>query len=92
MIEVTLSGVQLRAPEANLAIGLGGTGTDLVERVKIYRSLAVGGRVPELSYTDQENLQHSTLLSAESSWIVWQMLSQIPAPDRVTRKSRRAMG
>lgn len=84
------AGVQLHHPQPNLAIGLGGTGTQLAELVKLYRSLANQGKVSSLTYlgAEPEGMSHQ-LLSPAASWLVWHMLTEIPPPDRTTRKSRR---
>ncbi|GHA44937.1 penicillin-binding protein 1C [Photobacterium aphoticum] len=89
-------GIQLDHEEANLSVGLGGTGTDLLTLVSLYRSLATGGQVQPLrtiwqpEYLNPYNeAAGQTLLSPASSWIIYKTLSEITAPDRVVPTIRR---
>jgi len=79
---------------ANLSIALGGVGTNLWSLATLYRSFATGGEVRtpyiQLNTAAQDTTtSHSTLLSPEASWIIFQTLSSISAPDRIVPSSRR---
>ncbi|MBD8513709.1 penicillin-binding protein 1C [Photobacterium sp. CAU 1568] len=85
-------GVQLQHHQANLTVGLGGTGTNLLTLAEMYRSLATEGKFRTLNMVrDQQRAPETekTLLSAESSWMVFNTLSAISASDRVVPRVRR---
>lgn len=84
------AGIRLRHEEANLTVGLGGTGTNLWELAQMYRSLATAGSIHELSLTeDSATAPDRTLLTPQSSWMVFNILSSLSAPDRVVPSTRR---
>lgn len=86
------AGVQLHHQQANLTVGLGGTGTNLQTLAEMYRSLATEGKFRALNMVrDQQRAPEpdKTLLSAESSWMVFNTLSAISASDRVVPRVRR---
>ncbi|WP_249331598.1 penicillin-binding protein 1C [Pseudoalteromonas rubra] len=84
--------VQLHHQDANLAVGLGGTGIELMELARLYRSLASQGKVQDLSLVSDNPgypRPEFSLLSPAASWITFDMLSQLSAPDRVVPSNRR---
>ncbi|WP_240650233.1 penicillin-binding protein 1C [Pseudoalteromonas rubra] len=84
--------VALHHQDANLAVGLGGTGIELVELARLYRALASQGQVQDLSFVENDSRHPSpafSLLSPAASWITFEMLSQLSAPDRVIPSNRR---
>lgn len=86
------AGVQLHHQQANLTVGLGGTGIKLQTLAEMYRSLATEGKFRALNMVrDQQRAPEpdKTLLSAESSWMVFNTLSAISASDRVVPRVRR---
>ncbi|ESP92678.1 penicillin-binding protein 1C [Pseudoalteromonas luteoviolacea] len=85
------AGIEFSHKKANLSVGLGGTGTQLLTLAKLYRALASNGYVAPLKVLSHDlNLQSPTsILSAQSSWITFQMLSAQSAPDRVVPSIRR---
>ncbi|WCE30354.1 penicillin-binding protein 1C [Vibrio sp. SCSIO 43137] len=84
------AGIHLQHKKANLSIGLGGTGTNLFDLVALYRSLANQGMVSSLKISpSQAQGRGKSLLSPESSWIIFDTLSDLSAPDRVVPTSRR---
>ncbi len=85
------AGIELKHREPNLSIGLGGTGTTLWDLAKMYRSLANRGKVGELTLIkrDYPEPQPKTLLSPQSSWMIFKTLSALSAPDRVIPEVRR---
>ncbi|MGF1688851.1 penicillin-binding protein 1C [Photobacterium japonica] len=107
------AGIAFHHDAANLSVGLGGTGTDLLSLVTLYRSLAMEGHVTPLqvqtasprrlsapfvtSHLESRRAQSGTapsepdsrVLSPASSWIIYQTLSEITAPDRVVPTIRR---
>lgn len=84
------AGIHLRHKKANLTIGLGGTGATLWELAQIYRSLAAAGKIRELTLTkDSVTPSDKILLSPQSSWMVFNILSSLSAPDRVVPSTRR---
>lgn len=88
------AGIQLDHEKANLTVGLGGTGTNLMTLASMYRSLAMSGQVSPLRVV-KDGAQavpvanEAQLLSKESSWMVFHMLSSISASDRVVPRVRR---
>jgi len=84
------AGVKLKHRQANLSIGLGGTGTTLWELAKMYRSLANRGQVGELTLLKNDSpSSDKALLSPQSSWVMFSILSSLSAPDRVIPEARR---
>ncbi|UIP30231.1 penicillin-binding protein 1C [Photobacterium sp. TLY01] len=86
------AGVQLQHQQANLTVGLGGTGTNLQTLAEMYRSLASEGKYSALNMVSDHQPAadpDKTLLSAESSWMMFHTLSAISAPDRVVPRVRR---
>ncbi|KZN67844.1 penicillin-binding protein 1C [Pseudoalteromonas luteoviolacea] len=97
--KLAAANIHLIHQDANLAVGLGGTGTNLITLAKLYRALANHGKVTKLRTLKTDKVQlplgnqpqpeASTILSPESSWILFQMLSSQSAPDRVIPSIRR---
>ncbi|AOT10138.1 penicillin-binding protein 1C [Pseudoalteromonas luteoviolacea] len=85
------AGIHLSHQQANLSVGLGGTGTQLLTLAKLYRSLASEGHIAPLNVLkDVPNKSTSVqILSPQSSWITFKMLSAQSAPDRVVPSVRR---
>ncbi|KAF7788005.1 penicillin-binding protein 1C [Pseudoalteromonas rubra] len=84
--------VKLHHQHANLAVGLGGTGIELIELARLYRALASQGKVRDLSliaHNSRYPRSEYALLSPAASWITFEMLSQLSAPDRVVPSNRR---
>ncbi|MCF2856740.1 penicillin-binding protein 1C [Pseudoalteromonas sp. SMS1] len=88
--------IQLVHEKANLSVGLGGTGTNLLNLAKLYGALASHGEVKALQLRQPHHLPTPQLspdtvriLSPQSSWIVFKMLSSQSAPDRVVPSTRR---
>ncbi len=88
--KIQKTNVVFRHHDAGLTVALGGVGTNLWSLVKLYRSLAYEGEVIELYSVEQERSNQSVmLLSKESSWIIFKILSSSTAPDRIVPASRR---
>ncbi|WP_247684706.1 penicillin-binding protein 1C [Pseudoalteromonas luteoviolacea] len=97
--KLAAANIHLSHQDANLAVGLGGTGTNLITLATLYRALASRGEVTtlhslkadkvRLPLNNQRAAKTSTILSPESSWILFQMLSSQSAPDRVVPSTRR---
>ncbi|KZN47287.1 penicillin-binding protein 1C [Pseudoalteromonas luteoviolacea] len=97
--KLATANIHLSHQDANLAVGLGGTGTNLMTLAKLYRALASRGEVTTLRTLKIDKVQlplgnqldpaTSAILSPESSWILFQMLSSQSAPDRVIPSTRR---
>ncbi|MFC1235998.1 penicillin-binding protein 1C [Vibrio sp. F74] len=84
------AGVHLQHKKANLSVGLGGTGTNLMVLASLYRSLANHGLVNDLRLMKDQPLNNAKpLLSDASSWIIFDTLSDLSAPDRVVPSARR---
>ncbi|MCF6440019.1 penicillin-binding protein 1C [Pseudoalteromonas luteoviolacea] len=85
------AGIHLAHKHANLSVGLGGTGTQLLTLAKLYRALASQGHVAPLKILSNElnDITSKQILSPQSSWITFQMLSAQSAPDRVVPSVRR---
>ncbi|MEI8593829.1 penicillin-binding protein 1C [Photobacterium sp. Hal280] len=86
------AGVQLQHQQANLTVGLGGTGTNLLTLAAMYRSLVSEGKYSALNMVSDHQTAPASekrLLSAESGWMVFHTLSAISAPDRVVPRVRR---
>ncbi|BDM65421.1 penicillin-binding protein 1C [Shewanella sp. NFH-SH190041] len=86
------AGIQLHQHKANLTVGLGGTGTNLLTLTAMYRTLATGGQYlpPRFTLAQQPLAQTGEpLLSPQASWIIFKVLSEISAPDRVVPSIRR---
>ncbi|KZN47589.1 penicillin-binding protein 1C [Pseudoalteromonas luteoviolacea] len=91
--------IQLSHQKANLSVGLGGTGTNLLSLAKLYRALVSGGEVKALQMLEIDDTQNkfgavltpsnARILSPQSSWILFKMLSSQSAPDRVVPSIRR---
>ncbi len=76
------SQIALKADDANLTIALGGIGTNLSGLVSLYSSLAREGKALHPRYELQDRTIQHTILTPEASWIVFDILSQIPPPHR----------
>ncbi len=88
--KVQQTDVVFRHHEAGLTVALGGVGTNLWSLVQLYRSLAHDGEVIGLYSVEQQRSDQSvSLLSKESSWIIFKILSSASAPDRIVPSTRR---
>lgn len=86
--ELTGAGVKLLLPtgsEPNLAVILGGVGTNLENLVIAYSALAREGNVAQLVFKPTQNLTERPLLSPGSAWIVRHILAGQRQPDRDPR-------
>ena len=79
---LTSAGINLRVDVPNLSIALGGASTTLKDLVTLYSAIGRGGQMifPRLSANSAT--KETRILSKESSWIIKDILSQIPPPDR----------
>lgn len=84
------AGIHLKHKKVNLSVGLGGTGTNLWNLAHMYRSLGAAGKVRTFSVVkNTESSPEKTLLTQESSWMVFNILNSLSAPDRVVPSTRR---
>ena len=67
---------------SNLAMALGGFGISMEELLNLYGALARNGKVAELRLSEDQPLAQRPLLSPQSAWIVFNMLSSQKRPDR----------
>lgn len=79
------AGVDLTLPKTakpNLAMALGGVATNLENLVKGYSAFANQGKAvsPRFSPEANDKNGHVTLLSPESAWLIWRILSQHSDP------------
>jgi penicillin-binding protein 1C len=84
------AGLDLSVPggKANLAVILGGAGTNLEKLVVAYSALANGGKTRPLRfYADAPQAPEAFLVSPEAAWIVYDMLSGVAGPDGLRRVS-----
>ncbi|NQY34633.1 MAG: penicillin-binding protein 1C [Alteromonadaceae bacterium] len=82
------AGLPLSIPDnnPNLAVILGGTGTSLEQLVQTYAAFANQGKTTKLRYLQKELSQPKVqrrLLSAESAWVVQDILSGISRPGSI---------
>ncbi len=85
--------IKLQHQTANLAIGLGGTGSSLKQLVQLYSSLANDGVVFSLLEHEGDPVAtKNRLLSKASSWIIYDLLSDHSPPDRAVANFRRKIG
>ncbi len=85
------AGIKLRYPNAgkpNLAMILGGTGTNLESLVRAYAALVRDGMTANLRFVADESLQEQYLLAQGSAWIVHKILSGQSGP-YVLQQSKR---
>ncbi len=76
--------------DAGLTLALGGMGTNLWSLTSLYRSLAYNGEfVQPYVLKGQDKQKGIKLLSEESSWIIFKILSSMSAPDRIVPAIRR---
>lgn len=83
--ELNGAGVNLTLPAMttpNLAVILGGVGTNLESLVSGYSAFARHGKVAQLRFTPTAPLQEKPLLSDGSAWIIRRILSGQAEPDR----------
>jgi len=85
------SQIALQAQDANLTLALGGLSVNLEGLVSLYSSLARQGESITPRFLSGQAKQTHTLLSKESSWIIFDILSRIPPPDRVSPAHHRAI-
>lgn len=76
------SQIPLKADDANLSFALGGVGTNLEGLVSLYSSLVKEGVAVKPRYLEGETTSQNKLLTPEASWILFDILSQIPPPQR----------
>lgn len=85
--------IKLQHQTANLAIGLGGTGSSLKQLVQLYSSLANDGVVFSLLEHEGDPVAtKNRLISKASSWIIFDLLSDHSPPDRAVANFRRKIG
>lgn len=87
---LTNAGLHLIVPggKANLSVILGGAGTTLESLVTAYGAFARGGKTRALRFRQRDSLTRDAyLVTPEAAWIVYDMLSGVPAPDRLRRIS-----
>ena len=82
------AGLSLKIPKnkANLAIILGGAGTNLEKLVQTYSAFANEGKVNKLRFLQAELTKKPIarpLLSTASAWVIQDMLAQISRPDDI---------
>ncbi|MBD1558456.1 penicillin-binding protein 1C [Vibrio sp. S9_S30] len=77
-----ISQIPLKADEANLTFALGGVGTNLAGLVSLYSSLATEGNAIQPRYLNSDSKTQHTLLTPAASWILFDILSHIPPPQR----------
>ena len=78
------AGIQLSIPDnkPNLAVILGGAGSNLASLVSMFQSLNNQGKVRPLRYLQSSPLANERqLLTTQSAWVIRKMLSDIPSPD-----------
>lgn len=76
------SQIPLKADDANLSFALGGVGTNLEGLVSLYSSLVKEGVAIKPRYLEGETTTQNKLLTPEASWILFDILSHIPPPQR----------
>jgi penicillin-binding protein 1C len=85
--------IHLKHESANLAMGLGGTGSNLKQLVQLYSSLASDGVVFNLLEHEGSPIAlGKPLLSPEASWIIFDLLNSHSPPDRAVANYRRKIG
>jgi penicillin-binding protein 1C len=87
------AGLYLRIPgnKANLSIILGGAGTNLESLVAAYGAFSNNGKTrPLRMLADQPPTAETFLLSPEAAWIVYDILSGVPAPSSLRQVSAMA--
>lgn len=79
------AGVSLHIPgKPNLSLALGGAGSSLFDLSSLYSALANDGKVVEPKLIKSSSAPiNKYLLSKESSWITYKMLSSAPRPDKL---------
>lgn len=83
--EMRAAGVPLRIPplaQPNLALILGGAGSQLEELVAGYSAFARSGKVAAVRLQPQDQLRERQLLSPGAAWITRRILSGQARPDR----------
>ena len=83
--ELRSAGVPLLLPhgaEPNLALILGGVGTRLENVVSGFSAFARQGKVAQLRFQPQQELQEKPLMSPGAAWIVRRILAGQQRPDR----------
>ncbi len=86
--ELKGAGVKLLLPvmsEPNLAVILGGVGTNLENLVVAYSAFARKGKVAQLIFKPTDPLVERPLISAGSAWIIKRILAGQTQPDRDPR-------
>lgn len=86
--ELQGAGVKLTLPtiaEPNLAVILGGVGTNLENLVTAYSAFARQGKVAKLRFKPSDELEQRPLVSEGSAWIIRHILSGQTQPDRDPR-------
>lgn len=72
----------LPAGQANLSMALGGLGLSMEDLLNLYGAIGRAGQVAKLRFSPTEPLQQRPLLSAQSAWIIYQMLASQKRADR----------
>ncbi|EGU56676.1 penicillin-binding protein 1C [Vibrio nigripulchritudo ATCC 27043] len=79
---LTSSHIPLKANDPNLTVALGGVGTNLSGLVSLYSALARQGTAVHPRYVKDAPSHVTPLLSPSASWVIFDILSQIPPPER----------
>lgn len=87
--KLTNAGLKLSLPETaspNLSLALGGGGASLQQLVGVFSSLGNGGVATKLRLSEAEPRLQLPLLSEQSSWIVQQILWQVPLNNQISHR------
>ncbi|QDP01628.1 penicillin-binding protein 1C [Thalassotalea sp. PS06] len=74
--------IKLYRHNPNLSIALGGVGISMEQLLAMYSALGRGGEMIFPRYQPGDKKRTARLLSPESSWIIANVLAEIPPPDR----------
>ncbi|MGL4675533.1 MAG: penicillin-binding protein 1C [Wohlfahrtiimonas sp.] len=74
--------IELHVTEPTLSIILGGVGISLWEQVRLFSSLSTEGRVYPITTTPKAITGGKSILSPESAWITYKILSQVRPANR----------
>jgi penicillin-binding protein 1C len=83
------SPITLVADNPDLTVALGGVGTTLESLVTLYSSLPRQGVAITPRYTPDQTQHETSLLSPAASWVLFDILSNIPPPQRFSAAYRR---
>lgn len=88
-IQLTNAGLKLSLPESatpNLSLALGGGGANLHQLVGAFSALGNKGLATELRLDPDQPQKKLPLLSQEASWVVQNILSQIPLNNHLSHR------